>query len=55
MHGTFIKELHDCHVGRACNNCNGSIIILLNRKLQRDSNVLRIHVLHVNKKEGMPP
>jgi len=22
--GVLIKELHDSHVGRACNDCNGS-------------------------------
>ena len=45
--GVFIKELHDSH---ACNDCNGSTIcIIMNRKLQPDSNVLRIHILHVMK------
>ena len=45
--GVFIKELHDSH---ACNDCNGSTIcIIMNRKCQPDSNVLRIHILHVMK------
>ena len=26
--GAFIKELHDRHVGHACNNCNGSTICI---------------------------
>jgi len=26
--GALIKELHDSHVGRACNNCNGSKICM---------------------------
>ena len=49
----FIKELHDSHVGRAFNDCNGSTICIymyiMNRKPQPDSNVLRIHILHVMK------
>jgi len=32
----FIKELHDSHVGRACNHCNGSTIGM-------------IHILHIMK------
>ena len=45
--GVFIKEPHDSH---ACNDCNGSTIcIIMNRKIQPDSNVLRIHILHVMK------
>ena len=39
------RSIHDSHVGRACNDCNGSTICIyyiLNRKLQPDSNVLRI-------------
>ena len=45
--GVFIKELQYCH---ACKDCNGSsICIIMNRKLQPDSNVLRIHILHVMK------
>jgi len=24
--GAFIKELHDSHLGRACNDCNGYTI-----------------------------
>ena len=26
--GAFIKELHDSHVGHACNDCNGSSICI---------------------------
>jgi len=26
--GAFLKELHDSHVGRACNDCNGSTICI---------------------------
>ena len=26
--GVFVKELHDSHVGRACNDCNGSTICI---------------------------
>ena len=26
--GVFIKELHDSHVGCACNDCNGSTICI---------------------------
>ena len=26
--GAFIKELHDSHVGCACNDCNGSTICI---------------------------
>jgi len=47
----FIKELHDSHVGRACNDCNGSTICIYYE--QKTSawhvNVLRIHILHVMK------
>ena len=25
--GVFIKELHDSHVGRTCNDCNGNLHI----------------------------
>jgi len=43
--GVFTKELHDSH---ACNDCSGSTIsIIMNRKRQPDSKVLRIHILHV--------
>ena len=49
--GVFIKELHDSHVGRACNDCNGSTICIYHE--QKTSawhvNVLRIHILHVMK------
>jgi len=50
--GPFIKELHNSHEGRACNDYNGSTIciyISMNRKLQPDSNVLRIYILHIMK------
>ena len=50
--GVFIKELHDSHVGRACNDCNGSTICIYHE--QKTStwhvNVLRIHILHVMKR-----
>jgi len=48
--GVFIKEFHDSHRGCAGNEGNGfTICINTNRKLQPDSNVLRIHILHVMK------
>ena len=38
----------DSHVGRACSDCNGSTICIYHdRKLQPDSDVLRIHILYV--------
>jgi len=43
--------IHDSH-GCACNDYNGSTIciyIIMNRKLQPDSNVLRIHTQHIMK------
>ena len=47
----FIKELHDSHVGHACNDCNGSTICIDYE--QKTSawhvNVLRIHILPVMK------
>ena len=50
--GVFIKELHDSHVGRACNDCNGSTICIYHE--QKTStwhvNVLRIHILRHEKK-----
>ena len=46
--GVFIKELHDSHVGRACNTAMApQFQYVMNRKLQPDSDVLRIHILHV--------
>jgi len=36
------------YVGQACIGCNGSTICM-NRKLQPDSNVLRMHILHIMK------
>ena len=51
--GAVVKKLHDSHVSRACNDCNGSTIFM-NRKLKSDSNVLRIriHVLrHIMKRK----
>ena len=50
--GGAFKELHDSHVCHACNDCNGSTIvhiIIMNRKVQPDSNGLRIYVLHIMK------
>jgi len=44
----FIKELLDSPASCACNDCNGSTICIYT-KLQSDSNVLRIHILHVMK------
>jgi len=32
--GVFIKAVHDSHVGRACNGCNGSTICIYKRKLE---------------------
>ena len=31
--GVFIKELHDSHVGHACNDCNGSKVYTENFSL----------------------
>jgi len=49
--GVFIKEVHDCHVGRGCNDCNGSTICIYHK--QKTSawhvNLLKIHVLHIMK------
>ena len=50
--GWGIQRTSHSHVCHACNNCNGSTIvhiIIMNRKVQPDSNGLRIHVLHIMK------
>ena len=45
--GVFIKAVHDSHVGRACNGCNGSTICIYKKKTSAwHVNVLRIHILH---------
>ena len=41
--GVLIKELHDRHVGRACNDCNGSTICIYYEQKTSDSDVLRNH------------
>ena len=43
--GAFIKELHDSHVGHACNDCNGSTICIYHE--QKTSACLRIHILYI--------
>ena len=46
----FIKELHDSHVGHACNDYNGSTICEQKTyALQYMCNVLRIHILYIMK------
>ena len=45
--GVLIKELHDSHVGRASNDCNGSTICIYHEQKTSDSDVLRIHILYV--------
>ena len=47
--GAFIKEFHDSDVGHACSDCNNGVTIANyhERKLQPDSNVLRMHVVHI--------
>jgi len=42
------RGIHDSHVGRSCNDWTQWAYIL-NRKLQPDSNVLRIHIQHIMK------
>jgi len=47
----FIKELHDSHVGHACNDCNGSTICIYHEQKISAWHVivLKIHILHIMK------
>ena len=49
--GAFIKEFHGSHVGHACYDCNvyASKICIYHEKLQPESNVQGIHILHTMK------